>query len=327
MGVMMDHPLLEVKHLRTGFILRHSILTAIRDVSFTLRQGTTIGIVGESGCGKSLTALSVMRLLPDNAAILEGEVMFGGKDISRVSESAMCHIRGNDISMIYQDALTSLNPVMTIGKQLCEPFIIHQGMSPGDARKQAMEFLLKVGISSPRDRMRSYPHQLSGGQRQRVMTAIALACMPKLLITDEPTTALDVTIQAQILLLFRRLQQSTGSAIMLITHVIGIIAEMSDDVLVMYAGEVVEYADGDDIFKEPLHPYTLGLLQAIPHFSRRKERLKSIPGTVPDLYHMPEGCRFCDRCPESQERCRREVPPIFTVKNGRQVRCWKFQDQ
>ncbi|MDR2210570.1 MAG: ABC transporter ATP-binding protein [Spirochaetaceae bacterium] len=322
----MSHPLLEVKHLWTGFILKHSILTAVRDMSFTLRQGATLGIVGESGCGKSLTALSIMRLLPDNAAILKGEIKFEGNDISHISEKAMCRIRGNKISMIYQDALTSLNPVMTIGKQLCEPFIIHQGMSMGNARKQAMESLLEVGISSPRDRMRAYPHQLSGGQRQRVMTAIALACMPKLLITDEPTTALDVTIQAQILLLFKRLQRLTGSAIMLITHDIGIIAEMSDDVLVMYAGEAVEYAEGDDIFRDPLHPYTLGLLQSIPHLSKRKERLKSIPGTVPDLYHMPEGCRFCERCSEAQERCHREAPPVFTVKNGRQVRCWKFQN-
>jgi oligopeptide/dipeptide ABC transporter ATP-binding protein len=322
----MDYPLLEVKRLQTGFILKHSILTAIRDVSFTLRQGTTLGIVGESGCGKSLTALSVMRLLPDNAIIMEGEIKFEGKDISRISESAMCRIRGNNISMIYQDALASLNPVMTIGKQLCEPFIIHQGMSTNDAKKQAMESLLKVGISSPRDRLRAYPHQLSGGQRQRVMTAMALACMPKLLITDEPTTALDVTIQAQILLLFKRLQQSTGSAIMLITHDIGVIAEMSDDVLVMYAGEVVEYAGGDDIFREPLHPYTLGLLQSIPQLSRREERLKSISGTVPDLYHMPDGCRFCERCSEAREHCRRKVPPVFTVKGGHQVRCWKFQD-
>ena len=315
-------PLLEVKNLKTQFVKKKSTVTAVDDVSFSIEKGKILGIVGESGCGKSVTSLSILGLLPDIGRVADGEILFKGTDLTKLKPAELSRIRGNEIAMIFQDPLTSLNPVLTVGKQLSESFIIHQKLSKKEALEKSVEMLRRVGIPSPELRIKSYPHQLSGGMRQRVMIAMALSCNPELLIADEPTTALDVTIQAQILKLMRDLSADLGTAIMLITHDLGVVAEMADNILVMYAGQVVEYAAAETIFTNPQHPYTSGLLQSIPRLEEHSERLYSIEGTVPDIQSMPTGCRFAPRCPYADETCREKRPDLAPTGRG-QVRCFK----
>lgn len=316
-------PLLEVKNLKTQFTTKKGTVVAVDHVSFEINKGEILGIVGESGCGKSVTSLSILRLLPEIGEIADGSIIMNGKNLAGLSESRMCEVRGNEIAMIFQDPMTSLNPVLTIGRQLVEPFIIHQKLGKDEANRKALEMLKKVGIPSPELRMKEYPHQLSGGMRQRVMIAMALSCEPSLLIADEPTTALDVTIQAQILQLMRELRDTTGTAIMLITHDMGVVAEMADNILVMYAGKAVEYADAESIFKNSLHPYTQGLLKSIPRLDENVDDLYSIRGTVPNQYNMPKGCRFWPRCPYAKPICQKEQPGTYQ-SGGSRVSCWKF---
>ncbi|MFS0781266.1 ABC transporter ATP-binding protein [Bacillus sp. 1P06AnD] len=314
--------LLEVDHLQTVFQSRQSEVVSVDNVSFSLKPGETIGIVGESGCGKSVTSLSIMRLLGETGKIKKGDIRFNDESLTQVSEHRLRQIRGNDISMIFQEPMTSLNPVFTIGNQLMEGIRLHLKFSKKDAKEYAVDMLKKVGIPRAVSIMEEYPHALSGGMRQRVMIAMALACNPKLLIADEPTTALDVTIQAQILELMKELRKEYNTAIMLITHDLGVVAEMADKVIVMYAGQVVEEADVFTLFDDPKHPYTQGLIQSIPHLEYEKEtRLTSIPGMVPTLHNMPKGCRFQTRCPLATDVCRQE-PPLFSVSEGHASRCW-----
>ena len=308
-------PLLDVTDLRTHFATRDGVVRAVDGVSFSVDPGETVAIVGESGCGKSVTSLSILRLIPQPPGRVAGTIRFDGRDLLALSEPEMRSIRGNEISMIFQEPMTSLNPVLTIGRQIGETLRLHQGASAGEAEAKAVDMLTLVGIPAPERRVREYPHQQSGGMRQRVMIAMALACNPKLLIADEPTTALDVTIQAQILDLMRDLKTRLGSAIMLITHDLGVVAEMAQRVVVMYAGRKVEEAPVDDIFARPLHPYTRGLLGAVPKLGASVEaggrgRLTEIPGLVPSLRAPIVGCAFAGRCPLATDICRRISPPI-----------------
>lgn len=317
--------LLEVRNLRTYFSDREGIAKAVDGVSFKLRRGETLGLVGESGCGKTVASLSILKLLDVPPAIYAGgEIIFDGKDLLKTDEAGMRQIRGNTISMIFQEPMTSLNPVIAIGSQIVEVLKNHLRLNTIEARQRALELLRKVGIPSPDRRIDEYPHQLSGGMRQRVMIAIALACNPKVLIADEPTTALDVTIQAQILDLMQQLQADLGAGILLITHDLGVIAETADRVAVMYAGRIVEEADVRTIFKNPLHPYTQGLLRSIPRIDdeQRPHRLKEIPGRVPNLLFLPKGCAFLDRCHGSIDRCQQAVPELVEIDDGHFVRCW-----
>lgn len=315
--------LLEVKNLQTAFQTDRSEVVSVDNVSFFLKPGETIGIVGESGCGKSVTSLSIMRLLGKSGYIKKGEIHFDSLDLVQMKEDQLRKLRGNEISMIFQEPMTSLNPVFTIGDQMMEGIKLHLKLKKKEAKKYAIEMLEKVGIPRAEAIMNEYPHALSGGMRQRVVIAMALACKPKLLIADEPTTALDVTIQAQILELMKKLREDSGTAIMLITHDLGVIAEMADKVLVMYAGQVVEEADVYTLFEEPKHPYTKGLMDSIPHIEyEANDRLVSIPGTVPSLQHMPKGCRFHTRCPHATERCVKEEPPLLSAGEGHMARCW-----
>ncbi len=322
---------LRVAGLRTELRVEHGILRAVDDVSFSLRRGDTLGIVGESGCGKSMTALSIMGLLPRPIGrIAAGSVELSGVgDLAGFSNRRMMKVRGNQVSMIFQEPMTSLNPVFSVGFQISEAIRTHQNVNKEEARKRSVDMLELVGIPLPEMRFDNYPHQLSGGMRQRVMIAMALACRPQIMLADEPTTALDVTIQAQILKLMNRLKDEVGTSILLITHDLGVIAKMAQRVLVMYAGVVVEEADVRDLFAKPLHPYTTGLLKSIPKVDRtvgRKTRLHTIEGTVPNLLALPRGCRFSDRCPEVHDRCRQAEPPLAPPDGGgpggRQVRCW-----
>ena len=307
--------LLDVKNLRTGFKTDEGYVTAIDGISFSLEKGKTLGIVGESGCGKSVTSLSIMRLIPTPPGRIEsGEILFEGRDLLKLSEDEMRKIRGNDIAMIFQEPMTSLNPVFTIGNQIGEAIALHQkGLSAKEVRSKTIEMLKLVGIPEAENRVDDYPHHLSGGMRQRVMIAMALSCNPKLLIADEPTTALDVTIQAQILDLIGKLQREFNASMILITHDLGVVAETCDDVAVMYAGRVVEYGSVEDIFYRPKHRYTKGLLDSIPHFEtgKRRARLETIPGMVPSLSNLPKGCRFADRCPAVQNDCRAADPAVL----------------
>ncbi len=316
-------PLLSVKGLRTQFQTKKGTVVAVDGVDFEVGKGEVIGIVGESGCGKSVTSLSIMRLLAENGELAAGEIFMNGRDLSKLSDVQMCGVRGNEIAMIFQDPMTSLNPVLTLSEQLIEPYRIHQRLSRKEAQSKALEMLRKVGIPSPELRMNEYPHQLSGGMRQRAMIAMALSCNPQLLIADEPTTALDVTTQAQILELMRDLRDKTGTAIMLITHDLGVVAEMADNILVMYAGKTVEHAPAGDIFKTPRHPYTRGLLKSIPRLDEEVENLYTITGVVPNQYHMPIGCRFCPRCPDAMPICSERQPGLFTVGSTK-VSCFKY---
>ncbi len=324
-----ENIILSVRNFSAGFEREGLILRAVDGISFDLTRGETLGIVGESGCGKSVTALSIMRLLPvPSGRYLGGSIIFDGRDILSLPIEEMYRVRGNRISMIFQEPMTALNPVKKIGKQISEVFEIHRSdMSRTDIYRETIELLNKVGISEPEQRMNEYPHQLSGGMRQRVMIAIALACRPDILIADEPTTALDVTIQAQILDLISNLQKEYGMSVIFITHDLGVIANLSDQVAVMYAGKIAEIGRTLDIFKSPSHPYTLGLLDSIPRFShKRKGRLKSIEGIVPSITDYPEGCRFSNRCEYVFEPCRTSNPDEYSISSGHKVYCHKFRE-
>jgi len=320
--------LLEVKDLGTWFYTRQGIVKAVDNVDFQVAAGETLAIVGESGCGKSMTALSLMRLIPDPPGrIVSGTVKLGGRELLTLSEEEMRRVRGNEISMIFQEPMTSLNPVMTIGKQISEALILHRDMDRKAALKRAVEMLDLVRIPEPAQRAKEYPHQLSGGMRQRAMIAMALACNPKVLIADEPTTALDVTIQAQILDLMRELQETFGTAIILITHDMGVVAENADRVVVMYAGRKVEEAAAAELFDNPGHPYTKGLLGSIPHLdtaarTTRRTRLNEIKGMVPSLFNLPAGCSFAPRCALATDECRATPPPLQEHRPGHWIACW-----
>ncbi len=315
--------LLEVKNLHTYFKTRKGIVKAVNDVSYALEPGKTIGIVGESGSGKSVSAMSILQLLDGNGYIAEGEILFDGKELTKLSQQEMYEIRGNKISVIFQEPMTSLNPVFTIKRQLSEPFMIHQGMNKKDAEAKALEMLAAVQIPNPEAVLRQYPHQLSGGMRQRVMIAMALACKPKILIADEPTTALDVTIQAQILRLMNDLQRENGTAIIFITHDLGVINEMADDVVVMYCGQVVEQTSAKMIFTDcPVsHPYTEGLMHSIPRIDSVGKKLEPIPGAVPHPLALPKGCKFAPRCKYATQKCLDEEPALLEVVPGQKIRC------
>jgi peptide/nickel transport system ATP-binding protein/oligopeptide transport system ATP-binding protein len=320
-------PLLEIDSLRTYFFTRKALIKAVDGVDLRVGPGETVGVVGESGCGKTMTALSLLRLFPSPPGkIVEGRVLFEGKNLVELEPSEIRRIRGNRISMIFQEPMTSLNPVYTIGHQIMEPLILHQGLGRKDAKAKTVEMLRRVGIPSPDRRIHEFPHQLSGGMRQRVMIAMALSCQPRLLIADEPTTALDVTIQAQILDLMIKLKEEFDTAIMLITHNLGVVAQMAQRILVMYAGKVVEEAPVYELFDHPLHPYTQGLLSSIPkieqiHF-KGKVRLQEIPGLVPSLSRIPKGCSFHPRCNSAMALCREEPPRLFEAGERHLVRCW-----
>jgi oligopeptide/dipeptide ABC transporter ATP-binding protein len=324
--------LLRVNDLQTYFFTPEGVVKAVDRVSFDLARGQTLGVLGESGCGKSVTALSIMRLIPDPPGrIIGGTIHFEDEDLLKLSPAKMRTIRGNQISMIFQEPMTSLNPVYTVGDQIGEVYITHRGLNERDARDQTIEMLRLVGIPAPERRVHEYPHQLSGGMRQRVMIAMAMACRPKLLIADEPTTALDVTIQAQILDLMLGLQEEFGMGIMIITHDLGVISEMSEQVVVMYAGEIVEYCKIDDLFVSPLHPYTKGLIASIPRlgvkFTQGKDLLREIPGIVPDLIRLPAGCLFSPRCGRVVDQCRKERPPLFVLEKDHGTRCWMAEKE
>lgn len=314
--------LLQVEDLRTYFHTEDGIVKAVDGVTFDVFPGETLGIVGESGCGKSVTSLSIMRLLDEKGEIAGGKITFDGEDVLAIPESKMMKIRGNDMAMIFQEPMTALNPVFTIGFQIMEAILLHQDVDEKKAREMAIDMLKKVGIPEPEKRIDEYPHELSGGMRQRAMIAMSLSCNPKLLFADEPTTALDVTIQAQILELMKSLQDQYGMALVMITHDLGVIAEMAQRVVVMYAGKVVEYADVHTLFKNPRHPYTWGLMNAIPKLDEDKEVLYNIPGVVPDPLDFPDGCRFNTRCPLATDKCRKEEPPLVEIESEHTAACW-----
>lgn len=318
--------LLSVENLQVQFQTKKGINTAVDGVSFSVEKGRILGIVGESGCGKSVTSMSILQLLGSNARISGGSIKLDGKELIGLPEKEMCRIRGNDIAMIFQDPMTALNPTLTIGTQLMEPIMLHQNCGKKEAWTRAVDVLKRVGIAAPEKRMKEYPHQLSGGMRQRVMIAMAVSCEPRLLIADEPTTALDVTIQAQILELMCELREKMGTAIMLITHDMGVIAETADDVLVLYAGKAVEYGSIEDIFERPKHPYTQGLLNSIPRLDEDVELLNTIEGTVPAPDAMPAGCRFAPRCPYGKDRCMKEKPGVYHAGNSL-VSCFRYEGE
>jgi len=320
--------LLKAENLTTCFETSAGMIRAVDEVDLEIRKGDTLGIVGESGCGKSAFALSVMRLIPvPPGRIVSGSITFAGRDLLRLDHEEMRQVRGRDISMIFQEPMTSLNPVLRVGEQIAEVNRLHHGLSRKEALEHAVEMLHLVGLSEPEKRVRDYPHQLSGGMRQRVMIAMAMACNPRLLIADEPTTALDVTIQAQILDLLERLKREIGMSVLMITHDLGVIAETAQHVAVMYAGRVVENAAVEALFSNPLHPYTMGLLKSLPNPNVAYDRqtlLSAIPGSVPDLYSLPPGCRFQDRCPHVMKICREREPLLIEAESGHTARCWLY---
>ena len=319
---------LSIRGLRTHFVTPERTVQAVDGVTYDLHAGKTLAVVGESGSGKSVHALSILGLLPiPPAKIVAGEILFQGEDLLKMSAAQMREVRGNRIAMIFQEPMTSLNPVMRIGDQIAESIILHQKKTPAEARAKAIDLLKKVGIPHPEERVDDFPHQFSGGMRQRAMIAIALACEPDVLIADEPTTALDVTIQAQILELMKDLQREYHMAIILITHNIGVVAEMADDVVVMYAGRPVENAPVGELFKNPKHPYTKGLLASVPSIYERKDRLEAIPGQPPDLTGGFIGCPFAPRCPSAMDRCRTDDPPQFHLPGARMSNCWLVEDE
>lgn len=317
-------PLLEIKNLHTYFKTKKGIVKAVNDVSYSVEPGKTMGVVGESGSGKSVSAMSILKLLDGNGYIANGEILFEGKDLTKLSIEEMYKIRGNQISVIFQEPMTSLNPIFTVERQLCEPLMIHQHMTKKQASKRALEMLKDVQMPNPEAVLKQYPHQLSGGMRQRVMIAMALACQPKILIADEPTTALDVTIQAQILKLMNDLQRSHGTSIIFITHDLGVINEMADDVVVMYCGQVVEKSSARTIFtNNPVsHPYTEGLMNSIPRLDNEGEKLEPIPGAVPHPLALPKGCKFSTRCKYCKKRCLEEEPELVEVAPDQLIRCF-----
>jgi len=324
---LQKNPLLEVRSLSTHFFTEEGVVRAVENVSFEIHPGEILSIVGESGCGKSVTGLSILKLIPSPPGqIVRGEILFDGRNLLRLEEKEMEKVRGNDISMIFQEPMTSLNPVFTIGNQIIEAILLHQGLDKIGARRRAIEMLDRVKIPSPETRIDAYPHQLSGGMRQRAMIAMALSCQPKLLIADEPTTALDVTIQAQVLRLLKEIQREMGMAVMLITHDLGVVAEIADRVAVMYAGRLVEVGSIEAIFGQMRHPYTKGLLDSIPQLKERKNRLDAIPGQVPNPVNLPIGCKFHPRCYLRVEECKREEPPLLKVNGDHFSRCIRWQD-
>ena len=327
-GVQIRDPLVEVRDLRTVFSSSEGRAVAVDGVSFQIGCGETLGMVGESGCGKSVTSLSILRLVPSPPGRIEsGSILFEGVDLLKKSEQEMRQVRGNRISMIFQEPMTSLNPAFTVGDQVAEAIALHQDLPAKESMEHAVQSLRLVGIPMPEKRVREYPHQLSGGMRQRVMIAMALSCNPQLLIADEPTTALDVTIQAQILDLMRRLKQELNMSILLITHDLGVIAEMAERVVVMYAGQIVEEAPVVPLFETPLHPYTAGLLSSIPRLRAGRERLHVIEGVVPPITDLPPGCRFWPRCPKATKRCQEQAPELEPVGLGRRVRCFEATER
>ncbi|MGE5257444.1 MAG: ABC transporter ATP-binding protein [Hyphomicrobiales bacterium] len=324
-----DEILLEVKHLKTYFFLDEGVSQAVDGMDFLIHRGKTLGMIGESGCGKSVSALSVLQLIPDPPGkIISGEILFERQDLLNKSRDEIKKIRGNEISMIFQEPMTSLNPVFTIGDQIMEPILLHQGVAKARARQMAIEMLDLVGIPSPAKRVDEYPHQLSGGMRQRAMIAMALSCKPKLLIADEPTTALDVTIQAQILALIKRIKNEIGMAVLMITHDLGVIAETAEDVVVAYAGKAVEYADVLTIFKSPAHPYTQALYNSIPRLTdTQKRRLEVISGIVPNPLEFPPGCRFHPRCKFAKDFCSTDEPQLISISENHRVRCFMYDPE
>jgi peptide/nickel transport system ATP-binding protein len=327
---MVGDTVLSVEDLQTVFYTRAGMVRAVDRMSFTLAAGETLAVVGESGCGKSITALSLMRLIPDPPGrIIGGKVMLEGTDLLQLSEPEMRKVRGNRVSMIFQEPMTSLNPVITVGRQISQALMMHQGMSKSEAMERAVEMLRLVKVPEPAQRVKEYPHQLSGGMRQRVMIAMALSCNPRILIADEPTTALDVTIQAQILQLILELQNKLGTAVILITHDLGVVAETAQRVIVMYAGRKVEEATVEDLFAHPLHPYTRGLMASIPRLGLMRDkaaesgtRLQEIPGMVPPLYDLPKGCAYAPRCARASDKCRAEYPPFEEKRPAHWAACW-----
>ena len=326
-------PLLQIEHLQTCFFTKAGVLKAVDDVSITIPAGKTVGLVGESGCGKSMTAMSVMGLVGKPGKVTEGRILYRrdgeeAQDLLALLAKARRQISGDKLSMIFQEPMTSLNPVMTVGKQVRESLLIHEkGISKEQAKERVLELFRQVGIPDPARRYASYPHQLSGGLRQRVMIAMAMACNPDLLIADEPTTALDVTIEAQILHLMRKLQQEHGTSILMITHNLGVVAEICDYVYVMYAGKVVEYSEVHELFQHTSHPYTQGLIRSLPKMEAGQGKLYNIKGMVPDLLHLPQGCRFAPRCEHACERCHCEMPPLYDIGGGHLVRCFLYEEQ
>ncbi|MGG3914337.1 ABC transporter ATP-binding protein [Rossellomorea vietnamensis] len=322
---MSKNVVLEVKNLKTHFTSKKGVTKAVDGIDFVLHEGETLGIVGESGCGKSMTSLSILRLVPSPPGkIVDGTVELKGKDILKMSDAELRRVRGNQISMIFQEPMTSLNPVIPVGEQIAEAIRVHQKLGKKDAWKKAVEMLELVGIPSPQQRAKQEPFQLSGGMRQRVMIAMALACNPEVLIADEPTTALDVTIQAQILELMKDLQKRLNMGIIFITHDLGVVAELCDKVAVMYAGQVVEYSSTEALFSHPKHPYTNGLLSSLPKLYEDQDELQTMPGSVPSPYDMPKGCRFSPRCPLATAQCHEEEPKLHSLKDGSQIRCFLY---
>ena len=325
---MKQDTVLEVKNLQTYFYSSEGVAKAVDGVSFTLQKGETLGIVGESGCGKSMTSLSLLRLVPSPLGkIINGEILLNNTDILKLSDEELRKIRGNKISMIFQEPMTSLNPVLSVGEQIAESIRLHQGLSRKEAWQKAVDMIRLVGIPAPEKRAKQEPYQLSGGMRQRIMIAMALACTPDVLIADEPTTALDVTIQAQIIDIIQNLQKQLGMSILFITHDLGVVAEVCDKIAVMYAGQVVEEGTTDSLFEKPLHPYTNGLIQSLPKLYEDQEELSTIQGTVPSPYHYPSGCRYAERCPFATELCREKQPELLTIEPGKKVRCWMYSKE
>lgn len=323
---MSNQCLLSVQNLQTSFSTEEGFVTAVDDITFEVRKGETIGVVGESGCGKSVTAESIMKLLPEKTTKYKGEILFEGINLLKLNKEQIRKIRGNKISMVFQDPMTSLNPVQTIGDQIVEVITIHQRIDKKLAYEKAIDMLRVTGIPAPEIRVNEYPHELSGGMRQRVLIAIALACQPKILIADEPTTALDVTIQAQILDVISELKEAFNMGVMMITHDLGVVAEVCDRVVVMYLGQVIEESDVRSLFRHPLHPYTKGLLKSIPHVEGdRSKKLHVIPGIVPPLTDIPQGCRFAPRCTFADDLCRSSAPELTKIEDEKKVRCWHYK--
>lgn len=324
---MSDELALQISNLKSHFFTSKGVVPAVDGVSIDVPPGKIIGLVGESGCGKSMTAMSVMGLLRHPGRVVDGKILLKGRDITHLSRKELSKIRGNEISMIFQEPMTSLNPVYPVGKQVQEAILLHQKVSKEEAKQRVIDIFKEVGIPEPEKRYRSFPHQLSGGLRQRVMIGMAMVCRPKVMIADEPTTALDVTIEAQILRLMKRLRDELGTSIILITHNMGVVAEVCDYVYVMYAGNVMEQAETFELFERTRHPYTQGLLKSIPKLDTKEERLYTIEGVVPNLLHLPKGCNFCNRCDQATEQCFLEKPGLYETGKGHKVRCFRYEGE